>query len=216
MRIYILALVASLCSAHAHTLQQITSDEQLSIMQANRVPGSNNATYGPVPVGEQIFDIEYLEIAPWPIPTYGSLRAQAKPYLTKACSDRIFFFLLRGEISSFHGRAHDHIDLSKASFTATSSAVYADGDVDEPQSLILPLCTSTYREDAHLAIRNATGYHVDYLTLDGPNDILLDMALPGSFMRSGLYTFEIDARLDDDTCLFAISVTQQIKGGWPW
>jgi hypothetical protein len=54
---------------------------------------------------------------------------------------------------------------------------------------------------------------VDHLTIDCPYDILLDMALPGMFVRSGLYTFELDARLGDDTCLFAISLTQKLKGG---
>jgi len=33
-----------------------------------RVPGDNDAYYGPVPKTEQIFEIEFLEIAPSPIP----------------------------------------------------------------------------------------------------------------------------------------------------
>jgi len=32
------------------------------------IPGHNGAFYGPVPKAEQIFDIEFLEIAPSPIP----------------------------------------------------------------------------------------------------------------------------------------------------
>jgi hypothetical protein len=31
-----------------------------------RVPGTNNATYGPVPEANQLFEIEFLEIAPSP------------------------------------------------------------------------------------------------------------------------------------------------------
>jgi hypothetical protein len=86
---------------------------------------------------------------------------------------------------SSHDRVHDDADLMNATFTATSSAVYANGDIDEPEGITLPLRTSTYREDAHLAIRDAEGSHVDYLTMGGPNDVLLDMALPGWAMRSG-------------------------------
>jgi hypothetical protein len=55
---------------------------------------------------------------------------------------------------------------------------------------------------------------VDYLTMGGPNDVLLDMALPGWAMRSGQYTFEVAARLEDGTCLFAIALTQRMKGGF--
>ncbi|KAI1744723.1 hypothetical protein F4680DRAFT_443995 [Xylaria scruposa] len=32
------------------------------------VPGNNNVTYGPVPKEEQLFQVEFLEIAPSPIP----------------------------------------------------------------------------------------------------------------------------------------------------
>jgi len=32
-----------------------------------RVPGTNNATYGSVPTFNQLFEIEFLEIAPSPI-----------------------------------------------------------------------------------------------------------------------------------------------------
>lgn len=39
-----------------------------SIQPLDRVPGSNDATFGPVPVAEQIFEMEFLEIAPTPMP----------------------------------------------------------------------------------------------------------------------------------------------------
>jgi hypothetical protein len=35
-----------------------------------KVPGNNNATYGPVPKADQLLDIEFLDIAPSPIPVY--------------------------------------------------------------------------------------------------------------------------------------------------
>jgi hypothetical protein len=38
--------------------------------QAVKVPGNNNATYGPVPQAEQLLDIEFLDMAPSPIPVY--------------------------------------------------------------------------------------------------------------------------------------------------
>lgn len=38
--------------------------------QADRPYGTNNATYGPVPKAEQLFDIEFLEIAPSPFLVY--------------------------------------------------------------------------------------------------------------------------------------------------
>jgi hypothetical protein len=54
----------------------ITKDEQqvpLTATDGTRlldpwiyVPGTNNATYGPVPEADQLFEIEFLEIAPSP------------------------------------------------------------------------------------------------------------------------------------------------------
>jgi hypothetical protein len=38
--------------------------------RAVKVPGNNNATYGPVSQAEQLLDIEFLDIAPSPIPVY--------------------------------------------------------------------------------------------------------------------------------------------------
>jgi len=35
---------------------------------ARKVPGSNNATFGPVPEEDQLFRVEFLEIAPTPVP----------------------------------------------------------------------------------------------------------------------------------------------------
>jgi hypothetical protein len=74
--------LASLCAAHGiaswPTRNYEQQQQQQSITPTNRVPGSNNATYGSVPIGEQIFDIEYLEIAPWPIPTYEYLTLPPK------------------------------------------------------------------------------------------------------------------------------------------
>lgn len=46
--------------------QQPVLDPQV-LPSRKRVPGTNNATYGSVPTFNQLFEIEYLEIAPSPI-----------------------------------------------------------------------------------------------------------------------------------------------------
>lgn len=38
---------------------------------AEKVYGHNNATYGPIPRDEQYMELEFLEIAPIPLPVYG-------------------------------------------------------------------------------------------------------------------------------------------------
>lgn len=48
--------------------------------ELDKVPGHNNATYGPVPKEDQIFVVEFLEIAPMPIIAYAHLRRQTNPY----------------------------------------------------------------------------------------------------------------------------------------
>jgi len=45
-----------------------TADESTAALRA--VPGHNNAFYGPVPKQDQLFVVDYLEIAPTPIPVY--------------------------------------------------------------------------------------------------------------------------------------------------
>ena len=42
---------------------------------ASRPYGTNNATYGPVPKADQLFDIEFLEIAPSPFLVYVKIPA---------------------------------------------------------------------------------------------------------------------------------------------
>ncbi|KAK4994554.1 hypothetical protein LTR66_005443 [Elasticomyces elasticus] len=165
---------------------------------ALRVPGTNNATYGPVPKAEQIFEVEFLVIAPSPIPV-----------------DETVFVWLRGEILPSRGTALDTLndaDLANATLAINLSTVYPDGRPDEPDTYNIPLRAEAYSKVAHIAVRNATGAHVDCLTLSGPNDILADMLIPGQFLRTGEWTFEIVAKLADGTCLFAMSLTRQLEG----
>jgi hypothetical protein len=39
------------------------------------------------------------------------------------------------------------------------------------------------------------------------------MIFLGQFMHKGLYTFEVVARLADEKCLFAVTLTQWLEGG---
>jgi hypothetical protein len=65
-------LLASLSSTSPtrgeHQLPFSADDNANTLLPSNssRVYGNNNATYGPVPREEQLFQIEYLEIAPSP------------------------------------------------------------------------------------------------------------------------------------------------------
>jgi hypothetical protein len=67
-------LLASLSSSTSPTrgehqlpfLAAADNADSLSSGTSSRVYGNNNATYGPVPKEEQLFHIEYLEIAPSP------------------------------------------------------------------------------------------------------------------------------------------------------
>lgn len=53
-------------TTHQKPLVQVESiNEQEAAL---KVPGTNNATYGPTPKASQLFEIEYLEVAPSPIP----------------------------------------------------------------------------------------------------------------------------------------------------
>ena len=76
----------------------------------------------------------------------------------------------------------------------------------------MPLRTTAFSDVAHLSIRNATGAYVEHLMSNGRNDILTDYFIPGMFLRTGTWTFEVVAELGDGTCLFAIALTQWLEG----
>jgi hypothetical protein len=68
---------------------------------------------------------------------------------------------------------------------------------------------------AHLIIRDDRGLQVDYMPSSGDGfDILVDFQFLPMFMRSGMWTFKVDARAGDgnNTCLFAMSLTQWLNG----
>ena len=97
----------------------------------------------------------------------------------------------------------------------SASAVYADGSHDNEDSTTGPLKTTPFNDLAHLTIRDARGVQVDYLPSSGRSDILLDFQIPTMFLRSGMWTYKVDARAGDvdNTCLFAMKLTQWLEGG---
>ena len=74
--LHLLLTALSLTAAAAPTDIQhpLTETTHIPIFDSNinspkqYVPGHNNAFYGPIPKASQIFNIEFLEIAPSPIP----------------------------------------------------------------------------------------------------------------------------------------------------
>jgi hypothetical protein len=101
-----------------------------------------------------------------------------------------------------------------ATLTIGSSAVYPDGEREVAQYMTLPFKTAGFGDAAHLLIRDDSGMPVDYLPSSGRGDVLLDFQIPTVFLKSGTWTFSVDARAGDEsnTCLFAMSVTQWLDG----
>ncbi|KAJ6029881.1 hypothetical protein N7460_010147 [Penicillium canescens] len=170
------------------------------MVKEDKVFGHNDAIYDTVPKEDQLFSIEFLEIAPTPI-----------------LADRVFFVYLRGDLyeSKTKGLGLSDKGLIDATLPVNSSAVYRDGSYLEPKSLTMPLKTVLINDAAHFIIRDSTGAQVDYLPSSGRGDILLDFQIPSMFLKSGMRTFKVDARLGDkdNSCLFAKSLTQWLDGG---
>ncbi|KAE8326731.1 hypothetical protein BDV39DRAFT_176514 [Aspergillus sergii] len=168
--------------------------------QDNRVPGHNDAIYDTVPKDDQIFKIEFLEIAPTPI-----------------IADRVFFVYLRGYLPESKKKelALPDEGLVNATLKVSASFVYPDGSHDNEDSTTGPLRTTPFNDLAHLTIRNARGAQVDYMPSSDRSDILLDFQIPTMFLRSGMWTYKVDARVGDvdNTCLFAMTLTQWLEGG---
>jgi hypothetical protein len=131
-------------------------------------------------------------------------------------SDRIFFVYLRGSILESKKEELGLLDqgLVNATLTVSSSAVYPDGSYADEKSITMPLKTTPFNDVAHLMIRDANGYQVDHLPSSDQSDIILDFGIPTMFLKSGMWTFKVDARVGDkdNTCLFAMSLTQWLEG----
>ncbi|RFU31583.1 hypothetical protein B7463_g4754, partial [Scytalidium lignicola] len=184
---------------HATPSQQQSLISVDVMAEKDQVRGHNDALYGPVPKKDQLLDIEFLEIAPTPI-----------------ISDRVFFVYLRGSIPESKKKELVLLDegLVNATLTMSSSAVYPGGDSEDIKSVTVPFKTASFNDDAHLVFRDARGAQVDYLPSSGRSDVLLDFQIPIMFLKSGIWTFNVDVRLGDrgNTCLFAISLSQWLDG----
>jgi hypothetical protein len=75
----------------------------------------------------------------------------------------------------------------------------------------VPFRTTPFGDLAHVSIRNATGAYVEHFDGDGRNDVLTDSMIPGMFVNTGMWTFEVVVNLEDERCLFAVSVTQWLE-----
>lgn len=167
--------------------------------RTNAVPGNNNATYGPVPKAEQIFTIEFLEIAPLPMPVYECTQEDDMwSVLTTNHSDRYTFFWLRGLIAPQHVPALNKDALSHTTITLDQRP--SNEEPDPTRASTLPLKTIARPELAgHFAIRGPEGKYLDYLSAEGKNDLLAEMLFLAMFMEEGEYTFDVVARLADGT-----------------
>lgn len=106
-------------------------------------------------------------------------------------------------------------NLTDAALSFTLSVVLPDGEREQPSTYTVPLRTTAFGDKAHISIRGAEGAFVDHMASSGRNDIVTDFAIPGVFLKTGAWTFEVEARLGDGTCLFAVSLTQWLEGT-PW
>ncbi|KAK9777023.1 hypothetical protein AB5N19_07615 [Seiridium cardinale] len=94
----------------------------------------------------------------------------------------------------------DHADLK-----VTSEAKFQSGGEEEPITYTVPLRMTSFRRQAHLSIRNSEGQYIESL---GPEqkDVLTDYAIPGLWLRSGLWTFTTEAVLLDGRYSFAYRI----------
>lgn len=93
------------------------------------------------------------------------------------------------------------------------SAEYPNGQSDGPETYTIPLKAMAYNDDSlQLAIRDAEGRHVEFLRVQGANDVLLDMWILGMFVRKGEWKFGVQAELEDGRCLFALELMQYLDG----
>ncbi|KAH7337908.1 hypothetical protein BKA66DRAFT_435375 [Pyrenochaeta sp. MPI-SDFR-AT-0127] len=161
------------------------------------VPGHNNATYGPIPRSEQLFNIEFLEIAPTPWEM-----------------DKYFFTLLRGYILDSKVDDAENLDklLANATVKISLCVVLPSGKELPPREYTIPLRTIAFQTFAHVSIRDTTGNYMAHLTAGNMNDILTDYMIPAMFIERGTWNFGVLAELEDGRYLFAIELTQWLEG----
>lgn len=119
-------------------------------------------------------------------------------------SDKIIFVYLRGTVPTLPG-------LADSSLRITSEAALASGGSQEPVTYTIPLKTTSFGDNAHLAIRNATGAYVEGLS-SGLNDVLTDNWIPGMFLQTGWWTFRVEGVLPDGRCVFCFQTKEWLEG----
>lgn len=96
------------------------------------------------------------------------------------------------------------------------SAKLRNGVHIQPSIHTIPLRTMSSGYNAHITIREIAdarqGGIVDCLTVAEDNDILVDLSIPSLWTETGMYTFEVTARVSDEHCLFSFSLTQWLDG----
>ncbi|KAI0815555.1 hypothetical protein GGR55DRAFT_675172 [Xylaria sp. FL0064] len=205
--LFLLNLFA-VCAASARSSHSIFNQQQF-LGQAGRIPRPEkflsssgdsrlhpNVTYGPVPEEDQLFQIEFLEIAPSPIPV-----------------NQIFFVLLSGTVDERYKEVQlqPGSDLSDATLSLSGSAILENGDIFNLGTITFPLRTTPFAQHALIAIRESNGPIVDHLDYVGDYDILATYWFPGMFLDTGMYTFEVIANLKNGTYLFALTFTQWLE-----
>ncbi|KAI0433414.1 hypothetical protein F5Y09DRAFT_351487 [Xylaria sp. FL1042] len=198
----------AVCTASPRSPHPIFNQQQ-SFGRVGRLPGLEkfvpsssdyrlhpNVTYGPVPEEDQLFQIEFLEIAPSPVPV-----------------NQLFFVMLSGYIVNSHKEIQSQPgdDLSNATLSITASVILENGDPLHLGTITFPFRTIPLTDHVFIALRESNGAFVDHFTYTGDYDILATYWFPGWALDTGTYTFEIVASLKDETCLFALTFTQWLE-----
>jgi hypothetical protein len=102
--------------------------------------------------------------------------------------------------------------LEDAKFQVTNSAELPSGEKLEPMTNTIPLRTFAADEIAHFTVR-FPGSRFGGPLQPGVNEIVTDYWLPGMFVKTGMWTFKIEAILpgkgmEEDRYLFAFQMSQ--------
>jgi len=125
----------------------------------------------------------------------------------------MFFSFVRGKIPpSKTDPAHLDKLLTNVTVTLSLSADLPDGTHEDERHYTAPLRSTDGPSGAHVFIRNEKGLFVEHLSSSGSHDIVTDCILPSIYIKAGTWTWKLVARLEDETCLFAVALTQWMDG----
>ncbi|OQN96794.1 hypothetical protein B0A48_17354 [Cryoendolithus antarcticus] len=141
------------------------------------VPGNwtfaNNATFGATPLKDQLFDIQFLDVTPFPI-----------------VSDELYYMYLFSLFWPDYSSNPTQADLDNATLSFTFSIIYADGSQDVGSPYTILLRTTLINRFQHMGIRNEDGLPTDRMSLGvyGENDIVADGWIYKQYVVSGNWT----------------------------